>query len=505
MGLRRARTAPQRAGLSALRGANQLLNASAALAALESVRELLPVPQQAVRMGLLQASLPGRFQILPGQPAVILDVAHNPHAAAVLAQNLDNMGFHPYTHAVFGMLNDKDLAGVVAKLGSRVDHWYCAGLPARAAPAAKTWRGRSARPCRPRQRAVKIPACRPMPIRRGLSAARERAAENDRIVVFGRFSPWPRFCRPWVARHRQERGQSGLDSVHRQGGGKPPRRPPKGAARNSLPWVFKRKDPADQAQSSKRAAVPSEVQAAELRGRARRRLAGAIALVLAAVIVLPMVLDSQPVPVADNIPIKVPERNTPFQPQVSEPQVAPPVASAQGAGQTSGAAAPADPTGTIPTPPPVVSVPPPVMTAQPQVPPAGTTPTTSAAAQPSRPDPKPAAKPDPKPDPKPAACRKRVPTTAPARWRCSRAAARLPPRRPPQSRPRPRAISLQVAAYTTSDDAQSRRSKLHQAGVTNAFVEQANIGGKQQYRLRVGPFLARGGAGGPGAVAHAGL
>ena len=70
-------------------------------------------------MGLLQASLPGRFQILPGQPAVILDVAHNPHAAAVLAQNLDNMGFHPYTHAVFGMLNDKDLAGVVAGLARR--------------------------------------------------------------------------------------------------------------------------------------------------------------------------------------------------------------------------------------------------------------------------------------------------------------------------------------------------------------------------------------------------
>ncbi len=65
---------------------------------------------------------------------------------------------------------------------------------------------------------------------------------------------------------------------------------------------FKRKDPAEQAQASKRAAVPSEVQAAELRGRARRRLAGAVALVLAAVIVLPMVLDSQPAPVDDNIP-----------------------------------------------------------------------------------------------------------------------------------------------------------------------------------------------------------
>ena len=172
----------------ALRGANQLLNASAALAALESVRELLPVPQQAVRMGLLQASLPGRFQILPGQPAVILDVAHNPHAAAVLAQNLDNMGFHPYTHAVFGMLNDKDLAGVVAKLGSRVDHWYCAGLPGpRGASgedlARQVGQALPAAPAggeNPSVQAYADPAA-------AFSAARERAAENDRIVVFGSF------------------------------------------------------------------------------------------------------------------------------------------------------------------------------------------------------------------------------------------------------------------------------------------------------------------------------
>ncbi|MPT28330.1 MAG: SPOR domain-containing protein, partial [Achromobacter sp.] len=111
---------------------------------------------------------------------------------------------------------------------------------------------------------------------------------------------------------------------------------------------FKRKDPADQAQSSKRAAVPSEVQAAELRGRARRRLAGAVALVLAAVIILPMVLDSQPVPVADDIPIRVPDRNTPFQPQVSEPQAAAPETPATSPAPTEPAA--------VPTPPPVVSV-----------------------------------------------------------------------------------------------------------------------------------------------------
>jgi len=93
----------------ALRGANQLLNAAGALAAIESTRHLLPVTQQAVRIGLLQAALPGRFQILPGQPMVILDVAHNPHAAAVLEKNLGNMGFHPYTYAVFGMMGDKPL------------------------------------------------------------------------------------------------------------------------------------------------------------------------------------------------------------------------------------------------------------------------------------------------------------------------------------------------------------------------------------------------------------
>lgn len=169
----------------ALRGANQLLNASAALAALEALRDRLPVPQQAVRLGLLQVQLPGRFQILPGQPAVILDVAHNPHAAAVLADNLDNMGFYPYTYAVFGMLNDKDVDGVIAKLGDRVDHWYCAGLPGP--------RGLSGGElaARLRARGVKedkdssIHACADPAA--AYAAARESMGEGDRILVFGSF------------------------------------------------------------------------------------------------------------------------------------------------------------------------------------------------------------------------------------------------------------------------------------------------------------------------------
>ena len=172
----------------ALRGANQLLNASAALAALESLRDRLAVPQQAVRLGLLQASLPGRFQILPGTPTVVLDVAHNPHAAAVLEKNLGNMGFHPYTHAVFGMLSDKDIESVVAKIAPRIDHWYCAGLPGP--------RGLTGDELATRVRAVIDRGDNPADavtvraygsVDAAYSAAREQCTPDDKIVVFGSF------------------------------------------------------------------------------------------------------------------------------------------------------------------------------------------------------------------------------------------------------------------------------------------------------------------------------
>lgn len=112
----------------ALRGANQLLNASAALAALESVKHKLPVPAQSIKQGLLLVELPGRFQVLPGQPTIILDVGHNPHAAAHLRESLDNMGFYPYTHCILGMLEDKDAEQVIKQLHDRVDHWHLVTL-----------------------------------------------------------------------------------------------------------------------------------------------------------------------------------------------------------------------------------------------------------------------------------------------------------------------------------------------------------------------------------------
>ncbi|MFT4193435.1 bifunctional tetrahydrofolate synthase/dihydrofolate synthase [Ottowia sp.] len=173
------------AGLAypALRGANQLVNASGVLAALEAMRPRLPVTAQAVRNGLALVELPGRFQVVPGQPALVLDVAHNPHAVAALALNLDAMGFYPATHAVFGAMADKDLAPMLQRMDPLVDRWCFTDLPTpraasgaalRAAWQALTQRGDAAAQV----------AASPL---EALRAAALAATPTDRIVVFGSF------------------------------------------------------------------------------------------------------------------------------------------------------------------------------------------------------------------------------------------------------------------------------------------------------------------------------
>ena len=114
----------------ALRGAFQLHNASAALAALDALKDKLPVSMAAVRRGLVEVHLAGRFQVVPGRPQLILDVAHNPHAARSLAQNLADMPPCPHTFAVFAMLKDKDMAGVARALDAHIDTWLVAGIDA---------------------------------------------------------------------------------------------------------------------------------------------------------------------------------------------------------------------------------------------------------------------------------------------------------------------------------------------------------------------------------------
>ncbi|HYE71560.1 MAG TPA: bifunctional tetrahydrofolate synthase/dihydrofolate synthase, partial [Aquabacterium sp.] len=167
----------------ALRGANQLLNAGGVLAAFEALREQLPITAQAVRNGLAMVELPGRFQIVPGTPTLVLDVAHNPQAVAALALNLDQMGFYPRTHAVFGAMRDKDIAGLLGHIAPLVDAWYLAELPL-------------ARAASPGELAVAVrQACRGRDVvitthanpSAALAAAAAASDPADRIVVFGSF------------------------------------------------------------------------------------------------------------------------------------------------------------------------------------------------------------------------------------------------------------------------------------------------------------------------------
>lgn len=172
-----------RAGLAppALRGARQLANASACLAALDAMRDRLPVSMQAVKRGFAAVELPARFQVLPGRPAVVLDVAHNPQAADVLAENLLDMGFYSETHAVIGMLRDKDIRGVCRALKTRVNAWYATDLPGPRAASA----GLIATAIKNSGASGEILLFESP--RSAFAAALGRASENDRIIVFGSF------------------------------------------------------------------------------------------------------------------------------------------------------------------------------------------------------------------------------------------------------------------------------------------------------------------------------
>ncbi len=167
----------------ALRGANQLVNASGVLAALEVLRPRIPVTAQAVRNGLAMVELPGRFQIVPGEPVLVLDVAHNPHSVAALALNLDAMGFYPTTHAVFGAMADKDLLVMMERVGSVIDNWYFTDLPVpRAATATQLqqqWQAQN-------RRSDALSSTHASP-EAALQAAIAAANPADRIVVFGSF------------------------------------------------------------------------------------------------------------------------------------------------------------------------------------------------------------------------------------------------------------------------------------------------------------------------------
>ncbi|MDO9011810.1 MAG: bifunctional tetrahydrofolate synthase/dihydrofolate synthase [Gallionella sp.] len=165
----------------ALRGTFQLHNASAALAALDALKARLPVSMAAIRRGLTEVQLAGRFQFVPGKPQLILDVAHNPHAARTLAQNLSGLPPCPHTYAVFAMLKDKDMAGVAAAMNLHIDTWLLAGIDAPRGASVEELTD-ALRLAGVRGAVIGFPD-----IAAAVAHACDVADDNDRIAVFGSF------------------------------------------------------------------------------------------------------------------------------------------------------------------------------------------------------------------------------------------------------------------------------------------------------------------------------
>lgn len=163
-----------------LSGAHQHQNAAAVLTLLDLMRPMLPVDEQALRAGILGAFLPGRVERIGAGTPRILDVAHNPQAAAVLAACLDASRGAGRTLACLGMLEDKDVAGCVSALAAQVDAWFTAGLPG---PRAQSGERLAARV----RAVVNEPVHGFDDVHGAYQAALAEARNGDRVVVLGSF------------------------------------------------------------------------------------------------------------------------------------------------------------------------------------------------------------------------------------------------------------------------------------------------------------------------------
>ena len=167
--------------LPALPGEHQLFNAAAALCVLEMLRERLRVTRRSIVAGLGRVRLAGRLDWRAGKTPLLLDVAHNPQAARVLAGELAGRPCAGETWAVLGMLRDKDIAAVIAAMRGVVTRWLPCSLPGpRGAAADELLAALAEQGLRGGVQGFASPA-------EALRAAQDKANEGDRIVAFGSF------------------------------------------------------------------------------------------------------------------------------------------------------------------------------------------------------------------------------------------------------------------------------------------------------------------------------
>ena len=163
----------------ALHGDFQLNNAACAVCAVQHLTQRLPVPQANIGAALSAVTLMGRFYQTQSNPAIIMDVAHNPQAAKSLAHNLQSTPCAGRTLAVFAMLADKDIVGVMRELTPHISAWYLADIHNVRGAKAIDLQAKLGKLSQTAQLFANVAAA--------LQAACKDATKNDRIVVFGSF------------------------------------------------------------------------------------------------------------------------------------------------------------------------------------------------------------------------------------------------------------------------------------------------------------------------------
>ena len=159
----------------------QINNAANAVHTVQHLNDILPITQANIYEALRTVKLTGRFQKIHSQPEILVDVAHNPHAARSLAHNLQEKLTFGRTFAVFAMLADKDIDGVVRELIGEMDAWYLADI--------HSLRGAKASDLQKillkyaKKSSIQLFAN----VGAAIDAAYKNAAKNDRIIVFGSF------------------------------------------------------------------------------------------------------------------------------------------------------------------------------------------------------------------------------------------------------------------------------------------------------------------------------
>ncbi|MGZ4960408.1 MAG: bifunctional tetrahydrofolate synthase/dihydrofolate synthase [Methylomonas sp.] len=165
----------------AFRGEHQYRNASAVLMAVMALQSVLPVGEEAIRQGLQTAQLKGRFQLIAGDIPVLLDVGHNPQAVQTLNEYLRDTFPTVKIHAVFAMMKDKDIAGVLNVMRDRVDAWYLAPLKNPRAASEESLKEYF------QQQAIKTVSGGFADFSAAFKAARRQALPGELILVFGSF------------------------------------------------------------------------------------------------------------------------------------------------------------------------------------------------------------------------------------------------------------------------------------------------------------------------------